>query len=386
MTYPVRQPGARVLVVGSGIAGLSTAWALARRGFAVEVFEQGQIPNARASSYDEHRITRHAYGTFDGYARMMPDAFRVYEDLWSDIGARHFEPRPLVVLQREEMPWFEAGRASMDELDIRHRDIPLDAVAERYPMLRPEGLTGAYEADGAGMLFPIRILTDLVVHLASRGVRFHPGTLVDAVDPEAGTVSVGPEVHRGDVVVVAAGAWVDRLVPRLKGVAVPSRQSVVFVAPPAELCAAWAAAPIFIDLGRDSGTYTLPPRPGTRLKVGDHEFSRRGDPDGDRLATDEDLARLFESARQSYRDFDRYTVLERKACFYTVTEDEAFIAEAIGAKGFVLSACSGHGFKLGALMGEGVARVIAGERERSHLPHWAAGRGATPAHAVSMKS
>ena len=123
------------------------------------------------------------------------------------------------------------------------------------------------------------------------------------------------------------------------------------------------------------GTYTLPPRPGTRLKVGDHEFTRRGDPDGDRLATDADVARLFRAAALSYRGFDRYTVLERKACFYTVTEDEGFIAEAIGGRGYVLSACSGHGFKLGALMGEGLARVIAGEQTREELPHWAAGRG-----------
>ena len=347
---------------------------MTRRGFSVDVFEQGQIPNAKGSSYDEHRITRHAYGTFDGYARLMPDAFRVYEDLWADLGARHFEPLPLVVLQREDVPWFGASRASLDELDVAHRDIPLGEVADRYPMIETDGLTGAYEAEGAGVLFPIRILTDLVVHLASRGVRFHAGARVTAVDPETATVVVGPERHRGDNVVVAAGAWVDQLVPRLKGAAVPSRQAVAFVAPPPELAADWARAPVFIDLGLSSGTYTLPPRPGTRLKVGDHEFTRRGDPDGDRLATDADVERLFKAAALSYRDFDRYTVLERKACFYTVTADESFIAEPIGAKGIVLSACSGHGFKLGALMGEGVARVIAGERDRSELPHWAAGR------------
>ena len=239
----------RVLVVGSGIAGLSTAWALARRGFAVEVFEQGQVPNARASSYDEHRITRHAYGTFDGYARLMPDAFRVYEDLWADLGARHFEPMPLVVLKREDVPWYDASRASMDELDVAHRDVPLGEVAARYPMLETAGLTGAYEAEGAGVLFPIRILTDMVVHLAGRGVRFHAGARVDAVDPEAGTVRVCPATHRGDAVVVAAGAWVDRLVPHLRGVAVPSRQAVAFLAPPPDLAAAWRRAPVFIDLG-----------------------------------------------------------------------------------------------------------------------------------------
>jgi len=52
----------KALIIGGGIAGLSTAWALARRGVQVELFEQGPLPNPRASSYDEHRIIRHAYG------------------------------------------------------------------------------------------------------------------------------------------------------------------------------------------------------------------------------------------------------------------------------------------------------------------------------------
>ena len=35
----------KVLIVGGGIAGLSTAWALARRGMQVELFEQGPLPS-----------------------------------------------------------------------------------------------------------------------------------------------------------------------------------------------------------------------------------------------------------------------------------------------------------------------------------------------------
>ncbi len=66
----------KVLVIGGGIAGLSTAWSLAARGFAVELFEQGPLPNPVGSSYDEHRILRHAYGALTGYAAMMPAAPR----------------------------------------------------------------------------------------------------------------------------------------------------------------------------------------------------------------------------------------------------------------------------------------------------------------------
>lgn len=350
----------KVLVVGAGIAGLSTAWALVRRGFAVEVFDQGPIPNPKATSHDEHRITRHAYGEMHRYARLMPDCFRLYEELWADIGARHLDPLPSIVLEREPTPWIGASIVDLEAMGVPWREVPVGEVAARYPMINTGGLTRAVEFGGAGVLFPIRILTDLVVHLAGKGVVFHALSKVEAVDPEAGTVTIaGGKVFAGDKVVVAAGAWADRLVPEIRGRAVPSRQAVLFLAPPADLAAAWAAAPIFLDLGLESGTYTLPPRPGTRLKVGDHTFTRSGDADGDRTATDDDVARLMSAARLAFADFDRYTILERKACFYTVTEDESFIVRPIGAKASVISACSGHGFKLAPLMGDLVAEGIA---------------------------
>ena len=376
---PTARPGAggRVLVVGAGIAGLSTAWALVRRGFAVEVFEAGPVPNPRASSHDEHRITRHAYGPFAGYARMMPEAFAAYERLFADLGARHIDERPILVLQREPSDWFAASLADLGVLGVAHRELSRAAVAERYPMLDAVGVSAAFLSEGAGMLFPIRILTDLVVHLAGRGVVFHPHTRVEAVDAEAGTLQAGGVTHAGDAVVVAAGAWAGRLVPELVARAVPSRQTVVYLAPPPALHDAWRAAPVILDLGERSGTYTLPPSPGTRLKIGDHHFTRRGDPDDDRVAEAADIARLEAAARLAYRGFERYTMLEKKICYYTVTDDESFVVKPIGARGFLQSACSGHGFKLAPRIGEGVADAICGARPRETLERWAAGREET---------
>ncbi len=365
----------RVIVVGAGIAGLSAAWALDRRGFAVEVFEQGPVPNPRASSYDEHRITRHAYGTMEGYAYLMPAAFAMYERLFLDIGADHFARSPIAYFVREDVGWYEPVVRSLARLGSGMRDIPLAAVPERFPMVETAGLTRAVEVDEGGMLFPIRILTDLVVALGNRGVRFHADTRVTAVDPEAGTVVADGREHRADRVVVAAGAWVNKLTSLVEDVVVPSRQAVMYVAPPPDLAKAWAAAPVLIDLGIESGTYTLPPRRGTRLKVGDHVFTRAGDADGDRVATPADVARLERAARLSYRGFDRYQVLEKKICFYTVTRDdsEQFAVKPWGGKAWVVSACSGHGFKLGPLIGDTVADAIAGERSPEEATRLAAG-------------
>ena len=368
----------KALIVGGGIAGLSAAWALARRGVAVELFEQGPLPNPRASSYDEHRITRHAYGHSEGYAHLMPEAFRVWDSLWQAIGTSHYEPCGAVYFLRREDGWYDAVARSLGEMGIAQREIPLDQVEQRFPMVRPEGLLRVVSTDGAGMLFPVRILTDLVVLLGRLGVVLHTGALVEEVDPEHGRLRVGGTVHEGDVVVVAAGAWADRLVPSIRGVAVPSRQAVLYLSPPADLAEAWANAPVMLDLAKQGGLYTLPPRRGTRLKVGDHVFSRTGNPDGDRIATAQDLERLWPAARAAYRDIDRYAVLEPKACFYTVTEDEGFLVHPTGAAGWLISACSGHGFKLGSLMGELVARGITGEMPAAEVSELAGGRTTQP--------
>jgi glycine/D-amino acid oxidase-like deaminating enzyme len=369
----------KALIVGGGIAGLSTAWALARRGVQVELFEQGPLPNPRASSYDEHRITRHAYGAMEGYAHLMPEAFRVWDSLWRATGASHYEPCGAVYfLRHDDGGWYDGASRSLGAMGIGFRDIPLDEVERRFPMVRAEGLQRVVSTDGAGMLFPVRILTDLVVLLGRLGVTLRTGTLVSEVDPERGQVVADGAMHEGDVVVVAAGAWADRLVPGLCGVAIPSRQAVLYLSPPADLAEAWAAAPVMLEVRPEGGLYTLPPRRGTRLKVGDHLFSRSGDPDGDRVANARDLERLWPAARAAYRDLDRYSVLEPKACFYTVTEHEEFLVHPTGAAGWLISACSGHGFKLGALMGELVGRAIAGEMPAAEVTELAAGRVLNP--------
>jgi sarcosine oxidase/sarcosine oxidase subunit beta len=221
-------------------------------------------------------------------------------------------------------------------------------------------------------------LLALSVHLAAKGVRLHPSARVDEIDIERAAVTSAGTRHEGDAIVIAAGAWASRLIPDLQDIAVPSEQVLLYLAPPPGLATAWSAAPVVIDFSRNSGAYFLPPRPGTRLKAADHTFSRTGDPDGGRIPSEEQCLRVIEQAARSLRDFGRYTVLERKTCFYTVTADEAFILRPAGAKAAILSACSGHGFKLAPLIAEGLAAAIAGERAWDETTAWAAGQATPP--------
>lgn len=365
----------KIAIVGAGIAGLSLAWALRKLGVSVSLFEQGAIPNPVSSSFDEHRITRHTYGGLRGYGRMMPAAFATYDRLWADLGVSHYHPTGMAFIARTSSDWYTETAAELDDMGIAHRLLTADDIATRLPMVRPDGIVSAFEAEGAGMLFASRIVTDLARWVTENGVDLHPHTRIDDIDVDAGWLKAGGQRFDADIIVIAAGAWLPRLRPDLGVRLVPSRQTLLYLTPPAALADAWAKAPVIADQGSGGhGAYILPPRLGTRLKLGDHRFTRVGQGDDDRSARPEDIAPALAAARDVLAQFDGYEIAETKVCYYTVTDDERFVVEPIGTTGWVLSACSGHGFKLGPLIASGLAEALAGTRSAEAVTAWAAGQ------------
>lgn len=365
-----------VIVVGAGIMGLCTAWALARRGHKVTVLDQHTIPNPVSSSYDEHRIIRHAYGALHGYAQLMPQAFAAWRAMWSDLGHDQLESLPATYCLRLESDWYKHVSADLTALGVPFRDVPFDEVAATLPMVRRDSLLRVVETQGAGMLFAARIVEDLVRFLPSLGVEFAANVVIDAIDPERATASAGALRWSGDRLVVAAGAWLPRLVGDLPENPRPSVQTVVYLEPPADLAEAWQRAPLLLNRlpVACGGVYCIPPRRGTRLKLGDYEHTFEGDPAAPRVPRPEHIERVLEAGRLALAGFERYQVVEAKSCFYTVTRDTRFVLRPLGARTWLLSACSGHGFKLAALMGTGAADAVEGLRSAEDIGAWAAGR------------
>jgi glycine/D-amino acid oxidase-like deaminating enzyme len=195
-----------------------------------------------------------------------------------------------------------------------------------------------------------------------------------AVDPERAQVEpAGEPPLQADIVVVAAGPWVARLLPGLAGRVTPSRQLVAYVRPPEALAPLWAKAPMLLHIGREDGIYVVPPVAGHGMKLGDHRFVMGGDPDHDRRAHEAELLGVLEACRSRLRDFDRYRLDHGKTCFYTVEPDERFIVEPVGRAGWVMTGFSGHGFKFGALMGLKLAAALDGEIDAASLSRYVAG-------------
>jgi glycine/D-amino acid oxidase-like deaminating enzyme len=355
--------------------GLATAWGLAREGQDVELFEQGPLPNPLASSMDQHRLIRHPYGDYAGYARMIDAAYAAWDLVWSDLGTRHYAPTGMLALTGNGETWAERSATTLAAIGKPMTELDVAELPRRFPQLETKGVERAFWIDSGGVLFAQDIVADLARHLARQPtVTLRPETKVRSVDPERGRLvtEAGTE-HEGDCIVVSAGAWVTRLLPAAKSRLVPSRQIVIYFEVPDEYRRLWANGPMIIDKIGDVGLYLVPPAEGRGLKVGDHLFSRSGDPDAPRDANASEVAPLLSRCRDLLRGFEQWRVERLKVCFYTVTGDERFVVEKAGGRGWLMSPCSGHGFKFGALMGLELARTIARERDPARHARWAAG-------------
>jgi glycine/D-amino acid oxidase-like deaminating enzyme len=367
----------RVIVIGGGIMGLCIAWALRRARHEPVLYEQGPIPNPLSSSYDEHRLTRFTYGAMTGYARMVHDAHGAWERLWADLGHSHFHPTGTLIVAREDDGWVRASERCLEAMGLPLETWPPGVLAERLPFLRFAGTHFALFTPTGGVLFAERILTDLARWLSEQAVEVQAGTPVTEVDTDHGALrTAAGATDRADALVVAAGPWSPRLLPALRGRVTPSRQVALYLEPPADALAGWRAAPMVLDQieAARGGFYAVPPVAGTRLKVGDHAFSLRGQPDLEREPSEAERMRAVALARTRLVDFERYRVRGARTCFYSVAEGERFIVEPMGCA-WVLAGFSGHGFKFGAVIGEAIAEALSGRRPAEAVTAWGAGQG-----------
>lgn len=347
-----------VAVVGAGIVGLSTAWALSKRGHRVTLFEQGAIPNPLSASGDEHRLIRRAYGDRDGYTRLTSEGFAAWEELWADLGACHLAPTGFLVISQVEGDDGDRLRVGLDRTGFPYTILGAEEVGGRYPFLDAASIRYAFFSSEGGVLFCQRIARDLCAWLEAQGVELRPRTRVATIDNANGVIeTMDGEALRADRIVVAAGAWVLKLFPALAASLTTFRTAVAYLEPPADLRTSWQTAPAILDVGGAVDGYALPPVDGTGLKVGAGVHKRRAGPDDDRAPIEGEGERLRDLFSPPFARISEYRVARIVTCAYTYTGDEAFFAAERG-RALVVSACSGHGYKFGAAVGRRTADML----------------------------
>lgn len=367
----------KVAIVGAGIFGLSTAWALIRLGHEVIVLEQGSIPNPVSASFDQHRMIRPHYGAQVGYTRMVKEAHGAWAALWEDLGVSHYAETGVLAVDLGDHDWMKASQHALEHTRTPFEVVDWRSIEGHAPALAPHQKAWGLYTPKAGVLFADRIVSDLAKWLSRNGALLRPDSAVSSLDVATGRIILadGEEIE-ADRIVVAVGAWTNFLLPEFAARMQPIRSVVGYVKPPDELASAWADGPVLFLMTAAAHLYCLPPVRGSELKFGGAPILRPGDPNAPINITSDDLHQIGQAFSPYLKNPNDHQMIRGAGAYYADPSDKRFVVEQRG-KAIVVTGCGGRMFKFGALVGPRIAQCLQGRLPAERLTQWASGASST---------
>lgn len=388
----------RVVVVGAGVWGASTALELARKGAQVTLVDQYGPANSRSTSGDETRGIRSSYGDRAGetgvlWTRWAREAIARWQAFDAEHGPRfgtRFFIRTGDVILRERVEPFATRTAELwDELGVRYERLTAAEATRRWPTIdsKPYSVI-LYEPD-AGVA-RARASTQALVALArDAGVTYRTGRVTPG-EIRSGTMQSlrlddGSTIG-ADAYVFACGPWLRKVFPDLleDRMRTPLGHVCYFGTPVADErffapnipswnvpgVTGWGALPIDSRGFRVRGAFAAPPPP---RREGEPEAPPPPRPAPDPTAQDADRSsrwssedRIAGSRRVLERVFPLLAeapLLETRSCHYESTANRNFIVDRHpqASNAWITGAGQAEGFKFAPLLGEYGAKRILGE-------------------------
>jgi monomeric sarcosine oxidase len=359
----------RVVIVGAGIVGLSTAYAMLSQGVQqVTVLEQEAVDHHKSTSHGISRLLRFEYGHDTFYAGMVMQSLRRWQRLENISQRTLYTPTGVLVLGEEGDDFPLASYRVLRELGLPVEHLSGRQCNYRFPQFAARSSARiTYNALG-GILHAsscLKTLRDLVVDLGgtiSESCRVRHISHDNYARPISISTSSGSELA-AEHVVVAAGPWVHRLLADLSLPVRLTRQYLLYFAGLPLSSFGLNNFPAFMahDL------YGFPIHPSTShgarsawLKTASHTFGPSVDPENSQQIDCRAVGRIVQQVHELQPALAHARLAQVDACIYDVTPDEGFILDTLPHDPRIAFATglSGHGFKFGLLLGELLSSIV----------------------------
>lgn len=345
------------IVLGVGGMGSAALYHLARRGQRVLGIEQFSLGHEFGSSHGVTRIIRLAYAEHPSYVPLLRRAYELWREMETTAGERLLVITGGMDIGPVNGEMLRGSLRSCYEHGIAHQVLDADDVAQRFPgyRLSPD-MAAVYQQDG-GIVLPERSIVTHVTAALALGAEVHGCERVIEWSAAGSGVAVRTDhaTYRANRLVITAGPWASQLVPRLKTLAAPERQVLIWTQPLRPERFVPEVFPIFNMESPEGRYYGFPIYGVPGFKFGRfHHRDEQVDPDRmNREFEPEDEAILRKGIARYFPDANGPT-LAMKTCLFTNSPDEHFILDlhpefpqVSMAAGF-----SGHGFKFAPVIGE----------------------------------
>ena len=352
-----------VIVLGVGGMGSAACFHLARRGLRVLGLERFDIPHMMGSSHGVNRIIRLAYYEHPSYVPLLRRAYELWRELQAAVAEPLIQITGSIDAGGPDDEVFSGSLHSCELHDLPHEVLSSGELRRRFPGYRlPADHMAVYQPDG-GFLVSERCVVAHVVAAQAAGAEIHARERVMAWEPAVDRVHVTTDrgEYEAGQLVVAAGAWIGKLVAELGSLVQPERQVLAWLQPTRPELFAPGRFPVFNLAVPEGRYYGFPVWGVPGFKIGRyHHLGEVIDPDHlDREphAADE---RLLRDLAERYFPDGAGPTMALRTCFFTNTPDEHFILDRHPRYPQVIlaSPCSGHGFKFCSVIGEILADLV----------------------------
>ncbi|KEF52919.1 uncharacterized protein A1O9_10825 [Exophiala aquamarina CBS 119918] len=384
----------KILIIGAGAFGTSTAYHLAQRGYkCIRVLDRYAPPSCEAASTDISKVIRSDYNE-PLYVRLGVEAINAWKTSELYKGLYHV---PGWVLSAKELsvPFVQGSIETSKRLGVQGiEELTTDQVRSRFPMVN--GALDDWNINvwnpSAGWANSGEALCQLALAAQEKGVAFISGAggyvrdLVLLKDGQCtGAITKDGTKHSADVVLVATGAWTPSFLD-LQGQLTAKGHSVAHIQLTPLEQKHYATMPILdnLELG-----YFFPPGPDGVFKMAHSQFitntkrdthsnihtsiphTFQDNPSDDLPLEIEQTMRT--NLRRVFPGLADRPFSYTRMCWDADTPDRHFLVTPHPRHQglFLATGGSAHGFKFMPILGKYIADMMEGTLERDIAHAWA---------------